>query len=213
MNPKKAIAVLRAAFRVNDFEEPTIRLYEESIRDIPPALLSETVQRLVQHSRFFPSIAEIRDTAAAISGLLPAGAQEALEVIRQADAEESVYRRDGSLAYTERYWRWPEGISPATWLAIKATLARVGDPVRKDERVFAWDGDFKKVYEGQAKAIGTELTKDIGKALVAVKEQKALPWRADRALAEGIDRDDMLPENRRKIKEIIDGLSEDKRME
>ena len=148
MTPKEAVALLVAAYRQEEIESPTVKLYESSLKDISPDLLAQTVQSVVRSSRFFPSIAEIRETAATLAGVLPPTAEEAMALVRQADVEEAIYTRDGEYRYTERYWRWPEDIPPKTIALLEHVISKAGDPVngRNEERIFAWDTDFKRVY-------------------------------------------------------------------
>jgi len=148
MIAKEAMATLVSAFRNEKIEQDTIRLYLEHMKDIQPSLLSRTIQTIVARSRFFPSIAEIRETAAHLAGVLPPTPEEAMAIVRQADVEEAIYTRDGEYRYTERYWRWPEGVAPQTVALLEHVISKVGDPVngRNEERHFAWDTDFKKTY-------------------------------------------------------------------
>lgn len=147
MTIKEALATLFSAFPSDRHgNTETIRLYEQKLADIPLPLLEATVGKLINTAKFFPSIAEIRHTAAELAGILPAQAEEALAIVRQADVRESVYRRDGTYAYTERFWRWPD-VSEPTMQAIASALERLGDSVRPDGKdIFAWEGGFKAIY-------------------------------------------------------------------
>lgn len=148
MTVKEALATLFSAFPDDRHAQPeTIRLYERKLSDIPGPLLETTINKLVDTAKFFPSIAEIRHIAAGLAGLLPAPAEEALAIIRRADVREPVLQRDGSFAYTERYWRFPENLSGPTLKAIEAALERMGDSVTSAGKdIFAWESGFKAVY-------------------------------------------------------------------
>ena len=147
MTSKEAVAVLVAAFRQEQLPA-TVALYVAKLADIPPALLETTIHRLIDTLTFFPSIAEIRRMAAGLAGLLPPGVEEVLALVRAADVEIPVTRRDGSHAYTERVWHWPDQIPDSTLALIRQVLATVGDPVGSDgARIFAWEQGFKAAYE------------------------------------------------------------------
>lgn len=148
MTAKEAVAILVAAFRQEQISAPTVALYVAKLQDIPSPLLEATIRRAIDTATFFPSIAEIRQMAAGLAGLLPPGVEEALAVVRAADTEIPVTRRDGSLAYTERVWDWPDDISETLLALIRRVLATVGDPVGADgTRIFAWEQGFKAAYE------------------------------------------------------------------
>lgn len=205
MRPKEALAVLVAAFRTEKLAEPTVRLYEHKLADIPPGVLAATVDRLVDTARFLPTVAEIRETAARLAGLLPADPEVALGVVRHADVESPVYRRDGTFVYSEREWRWPSELDAGTQQAIQAALALLGDPWRGEERVFGWEQDFKRVYAQAA----TELTR----AALADLSRAALPAPAARAsLPAAPETTTLSPEvveaNKAAVRGLIQGLTE-----
>ena len=173
MTPREAVAVLVAAFSRERIQGPTEELYVKSLSDIPEGLLAQAVTRIVQGSRFFPTVAELRETAARIAGLLPATPAEAVAIVRRADVEQSVFRRDGSFAYTERYWQWPEDVPEVTLRAVKTSLAKVGDPYDGSGKAkFGWDTGFSKTYEIIAEEHGQKVLEDIGKALKSLPEEK-----------------------------------------
>jgi len=148
MTPREAVAVLMAAFRQDNITQATGDLYTNELRNIHPTLLKETIQRLVRSVKFFPSISEIQNTAAAIAGILPVSVEEALAIVRKADVSETKYSRDGEYRYTERYWNWPEEIPDSTIDIIRKALTKVGDSFdAEDKPVFGWHMDFKRVYE------------------------------------------------------------------
>lgn len=176
LSPRQAIGVLVAAFRVDRLDDETIALYEAKLRDIHGDLLERTIHRLVERAKFFPSIAEIRSTAAQLAGMLPMGAEEALAIVRAADVERPVYRRDGSYAYTEHEWRWPEDLSWNALGVIRAALAKAGESVTGDgKRVFGWEQGFKAAYEREAAGVVAELDLRTAKALPSKPVQPALP--------------------------------------
>lgn len=173
MTPKAALATLRAAFpRGQDLSPSTIDLYLLRLKDIPGALLETAVNRIIYTSKFFPTIAEIRHTAAEVAQLLPISAEEALAIVRKADIREDIYRRDGSFAYTERYWRWPENLSDATTHALVATLGHCGDIVGQDgTNQFGWEQGFKASYQTQATAIEQAALEDLSCSTLPLTQQ------------------------------------------
>lgn len=198
MTPKEAVAVLVAGFRQERLEAPTIALYEKMLADLEPALLTRAVHSVLASSRFFPSIAELRDAAAELSGQLPARTEEALAIIRQADVERPVYRRDGTLAYVEYEWRWPEDVAPATMAVIRETLARVGESRTSDGRpVFGWEQGFKASYDRVRAAYTPDLS------------TPALPPGERRQSAAALPAGDPMPSE---LRALLEGLADEKRL-
>lgn len=213
MSPKEALAVLCAAFQVKDSPSPTLRLYETKMADIPPTLLAETVNRLIEQAEHFgilPPIATIRRTAARLAEVLPPGAEEALALIRAADVEHPVFRRDGSYAYTEHEWVWPEGTSPELLGMIRTALSTVGDPVGKDgERIFAWEHGFKAAYERSAVEGTQRALADLSRAVLPSPARRALPKVTQPAVAAPAD-GPSLEKVRALVRETVAGLEERK---
>ena len=205
MKPKEALAILLSAFRQDKIEEDTISLYIKRLSDIQPALLEATIHRIVDRSKFFPAIAEIRETAAGIAGILPMSSEEAVAIVRKADVEEPKYTRDGKYAYTERFWQWPDDVSPRALEAIRQVINRLGDPVndRDGKRVFSWETDFKRVYGVAAEGGKQTALADLSR--VALPEpKKALPEPPRMAaLPEPVDEDQM-----EKSREMIKAIGE-----
>jgi hypothetical protein len=165
-----AVGHLSVAFRQENITPETAELYATHLSDIPADLLEQTVSSVIQTQRFFPAISEIRERAARIAGLLPPSPAEALAIVRRADVEYPIYRRDGSFAYTEREWDWPEDVDPDALDMIRDTLAKVGDPIAPDEKArFGWEMGFSKTYEADSEAIKARVLADIPKALAGHK--------------------------------------------
>ena len=160
MKPKEAVAVLAVAFlRDKELPQETVDIFAAKLADINPALLEATIHRLLERTRFFPSIAEIRQTAAELAGVLPPPAEQALAIIREADVERAVYRRDGTYAYTEYEWRWPEDLSAPTMRLIGSVLAQVGESRdTSGRRHFGWEQGFKASYERAAALLVADLS-------------------------------------------------------
>ena len=163
-----AVGRLAIAFRQETMATETADLYAEHLSDIPAELLGRAVVSLVQTQRFFPAISEVRERAARLAGLLPLSGPEALAIVRRADVERPVCRRDGSYAYTEHEWEWPEDVDPGVLEMIRASLARVGDPVGSDGKArFGWEMGFSKTYEADAEVVRSRVLADIPAALDA----------------------------------------------
>lgn len=178
MTPKEALAVLAATFLPNkDLPHPTVEIYVAKMGEINPPLLTETIHSLIERARFFPSIAEIRQTAASLAGVLPIGADEAVAIVNQADVTRPVYRRDGTHAYDEQEWQWPEGLTWRSLGTIRAALARVGES-RDDSgrRRFGWEQGFKSAYEAEVHDVVMNLNlRHAAKALPNAPKPAALP--------------------------------------
>lgn len=147
MKPLEAVGSLAAAFQ-KELKPETLAVYVDALADIDPALLAAAVKHCIAGSRFFPTISELRMAAARIAGLLPPSSAEVVALIRQADVREAKFRRDGSYAYTERYWRWPEGAAPAVVTLCQTVIAKAGEPCDEEGKdIFGWDTAARKVYE------------------------------------------------------------------
>jgi len=171
------VSKLVAAFGKDGIGEETIEVYVNGLTDVEGHLLAKAVHRIILTRKFFPRLAEVREAVLAESGEGPTYSAETQALIRRADVRTPVYRRDGSFAYEERTWEWPDGINQATRLAIEETLARVGEPCDGNGKpIFGWEAGFKEVYEGVSDDIRVGLLSDLSRArLPAPKPPKALP--------------------------------------
>lgn len=159
------VGTLASAFPQATIPETTVALYAEKLADIPPDLLHATVHRLIESSRFFPTIGELRTCAGRLAGVLPASEAEALAIVRRADLSRPVYRRDGTLAYVEREWDWPRDVDPLTLDTIRDVLARVGEPKGSDDQAhFGWDTGFQKTYAQEAVNVSQGILSDLSQA-------------------------------------------------
>lgn len=170
LSPKQALAVLVAGYPSGEkISEETVRLYVAKLEDIDPALLAATVDAILSASRFFPSLAEIRQTAARLAGVVPMPAEQAAAIVRSANRSIEIRRRDGSAAYTEHVWEWPESLGARDLATIRLALSSVGDPLGPDERpVFGWERGFQSIYERIAQDVMAHALEDLSHAALPV---------------------------------------------
>jgi len=163
------VALLSAAFPRENIPPETLSIYVSKLGDIESDLLAATVNRIIEESRFFPTISELRRMAAHLAGLMPPEPAEALAMIRSCEIKRQVYRRDGSYAYTEHEWDWSR-LSDSERDFCQEVLFKVGDPqdFEAGERRFGWDNGFQKVSEQMA----VEVT---AKALANLSPARLLP--------------------------------------
>ena len=175
MNSLEAVAKLAAAFQ-KDLTMETVTIYGDSLADVDPALLAESVRQSIATCKFFPTIAELRRAAARIAGILPPQSGEVLAMIQRADVRENVYRRDGSLAYTERYWRWPDEASPVLVALCEGVLQKAGEPCDEGGNdTFGWETSARKVYEADMPALEAHALSNLSTArLLTGHESKRL---------------------------------------
>lgn len=174
MKPIEAVGTLAAAFQ-KELSPETIGIYADALADIEPALLAESVRQLIATAKFFPVISELRRTAARIAGILPPSSGQILALIRQADVRESVARRDGSYAYTERFWRWPEDATPQMVELCESVIRKSGEPCDEEGKdVFGWDTAARKVYESDLPALEAFALANLSSARLLPKHPTAL---------------------------------------
>lgn len=65
----KAVAPLQLAYNAS-LDDNRLRLYVEMLSDIPPQILEAAVKKLIMTNKFLPSIAEIREVAYGIKGII-----------------------------------------------------------------------------------------------------------------------------------------------
>lgn len=89
MTPKEALAVLCAAFRVEQLEPETVKIYVKKLHEIDAVSRERAVNRAIETSRFFPSIAEILDYAGP-KNLGHPGPEEAWALVAGVTEEDTV---------------------------------------------------------------------------------------------------------------------------
>ena len=172
----EAVQQMIAAYPQATIPDATLAIYAEKLADIPRELLTAAVARSIDSSRFFPSISELRRSAAGLAGLLPATEAEALAIVRQADISRPVYRRDGTYAYTEREWAWPQDVSEVTMDLVHEVLSQVGEPCdAQGNPHFGWDTGFQKTYARAGEEAALEALADLSCARLRGSNPEQLP--------------------------------------
>lgn len=129
------VADLAKAFPRQAVSGDSVRVYRRALEDIPPAVLQETVDELIRTSRFFPTVAEIREAAAERTLGLPSEA-EALEQIKA----------------RQRWARDPEILDPADPPTLHPLVREAVDHVggwhafRASDRAEVVRGQFLRLY-------------------------------------------------------------------
>lgn len=161
----QAVGFLVSAYGRENVTEDQVNAYVDALGDVDGELLMATARRLVRTHKFFPAISEIRHEAARIAGVMPVSKAEAMAIVRRADRSESVFRRDGTLAYTERYWEWPEDVTEGTMNLIRIALSKVGEPVNADGKpLFGWELGFQEIYERESGEEMKRMLTDLSRA-------------------------------------------------
>jgi hypothetical protein len=91
----KLVAVLLAAFPQSRATSQTSQVYERMLADMDYPAANAAVERLLASSRFMPSVAEIRETALAITVGEQKPGGEAWGTVLKAISAEGVYRKPG----------------------------------------------------------------------------------------------------------------------
>lgn len=156
---------LVSAFGKDDVSEERVSIYVDALCDVDDALLREAIDAVIRGSRFFPTVAEVRHTAASLAGLLPPSPAEAMAIVRQANRCEIRGNERGGNGYVEKFWDPPEHVKPRDWEMIQAVVARVGEPSDITGKPhFGWEQGFQKTYEVEAKKVETEVLSDLSVA-------------------------------------------------
>lgn len=150
---REALLSMRAAFPQREVPVSTLALYSRQLVDLDPAAVVDAIERLIRTSRFFPTIAEIRE--AAVAG----GPTEGLAELAWAEVQREVRRvgdhgaahlrqfRGGVFIEPER----PVFSSPVTVAAVESVTWKLichGDPASVREQ-FLWT--WKNLVTGLVK--------------------------------------------------------------
>lgn len=170
-----AISRLIAAYGKESLPEDRVATYLEELADIQEPLLNEAVRTLIRRSKFFPSIAEIRHTAASLAGLLPPTPAETAAIIRRADRTEIRGAERGGRGYVEKFWDWPADLPEANLALIQGVLAKVGEPSNSEGKPhFGWEMGFQKTYELAAGEYLATTLADLSRARLKATERVSM---------------------------------------
>lgn len=89
---KRLVAMLGATWPRQEIQQATLEVYAWALADLDFELAQAAVKRLVQTSRFFPTVAEIREAAIRGRVSLPAP-EEAWGIVRRAIGRYGSYRK------------------------------------------------------------------------------------------------------------------------
>lgn len=117
---------------------PTAVLWEKMLSDIPYPLAEKALQKVLSTAKFFPTIADIREAAVAISQPLPMTAAEAWGQVMDAINKFGSYRAREAME-----WLSPE---------VSAMVKRFGFvDICRSEQIDVIRGQFIKLWESQSK--------------------------------------------------------------
>jgi len=168
-----AIGIMAAGTGIQ-LPQDRVEFYVDALTPIAPAVLLEAA-KILARGRWFPPLGEVEDKCLELVGALPPTAEELAAIVRKADVREAITRRDGSVAYHERFWRWPE-MTRAAKEAIDRTLAVVGEPADQNDRDhFGWHQDFKKIAEKKRLEVRDEEVKALPMAQLPPGGVQLLP--------------------------------------
>lgn len=142
-DPKKitqAMAILTAAYPNNKVTAETIRVYQLTLQDIPEDVLEQAILHITTTTKFFPTVAEIRDAAYIImvgTNKIPSAYEAWKEVQDQIAKCGDYYRYDDSAHV-------PEYSHP---LVEKAVSIMGYITLCESDNIVADRAHFFKVYE------------------------------------------------------------------
>lgn len=129
------LAVLTAAYPTTEITEPTVKIYVKFLLDIPYEAAYNAVLKLIAQSKWFPSVAELRETAFEIMHNIPSAEEAWGEVIE--------------LIHTIGFYGQPKFSNP---LIIK-TIKAIGGwgKLCNSENIEIDRANFMRVYENYRK--------------------------------------------------------------
>lgn len=137
------VAVLAASFPKQQVGESTVKAYAGALLDIPVELAGAAVKTLQHGSRFFPSIAEIREAVAELSlgAPSPMMAFESARTPKEPGvARHPVVQRAKRMVGDDWHWKeTPSGILQKSFLAAYAeakaeAMAEIATPILANAR-------------------------------------------------------------------------------
>ncbi len=157
----KAISFLQLAYS-RELSKDQLRFYVEMLCDIHPIILETAVRKLINNSKFLPTIAEIRSAAAVLEGLASGtaelGADEAWGQVQRAIHSVGYYSRPQFDSEVLQ-----EIVDSLGWQEICMTLVDEAPILR---------AQFRRAYE-QALARRTE-KKDFRRAIIQGGKQREI---------------------------------------
>lgn len=127
----KLVGFLAASFPAAKITDQTIEAYIAMLQDVPTGVLKVAIQQCANDSKFFPSLAEIRERVAMISQPSHLNAAEAWEQVMIA------MRRDG-------FYRHPSFTNPVLQRAVEAMDWQA---LCSSENTIADRAHFMKIYD------------------------------------------------------------------
>lgn len=172
----KEVGRLMAMFRQENVTDEAISGYADRLVNVPPDVLKAAVDRIVDQSKFFPSVSEILDSCLAVCGCLPPTPAEALAIVRRADRTEVRGTERGGRGYVEKFWDWPQEVSDRTVELIQGVLSKVGEPSDMEGKPhFSWEIGFQKTFEPEAQEARLKALRNVGQLQLSAPARKALP--------------------------------------
>lgn len=172
----KALAILQLAYPT-DMSRERLDMYVNMLMDLPPNLLASAVTYCINHCRFLPSVAELRDTAARATALANGDTDE-----DSATAWGKVQKAIAAVGYTGV----PEFDDPVTQRVVdRFGWKEICQTPTDDTAILR--AQFRKAYESEAAHV--EEVKEFAASGVPVHQK----YLADAGLAG--------------VKELTDGLA------
>lgn len=134
----KVVGFLAASFPAARITDQTIEAYIAMLGDVPIEILRVAVQQCANDSKFFPSLAEIRERVAIVSGPARANSAEAWEQVMIAMKRHGFYKRpsfdDSLLQRAVDAMDWQALCSSENTIADRAHFMKIYDQLAERER-------------------------------------------------------------------------------
>lgn len=134
----KLIGFLAASFPAAKITDQTIEAYIAMLEDVPIGILRVAVQQCANDSKFFPSLAEIRDRVATISRPAQPNAAEAWEEVMIAMKRDGFYKHpafaDSVLQRAVEAMDWQALCSSENTVADRAHFMKIYDSLLDRDR-------------------------------------------------------------------------------
>lgn len=134
----KVVGFLAASFPAAKITDQTIEAYIAMLEDVPIEILRVAIQQCANDSKFFPSLAEIRERVAAVTRPAKANAAEAWEQVMIAMRRDGFYKHpqfdDSILQRTVEAMDWQALCSSENIPADRAHFMKIYDQLAERER-------------------------------------------------------------------------------